>query len=154
MKPPPSQRWFDDFSNGEIFEFGDEAVVEAEVLDFARRFDPQPFHVNADAAARSIYGGLIASGWHTAALMMRMMVDHFIPAAASLGSPGMNEIRWLKPVRPGDHLRLRLTITEVTRSRSKPDRGVLQQQVEVLNQHGESVMSCVGMGMYRRRPGS
>lgn len=154
MTLPPKERWFDDFRAGEVFEFGDRLIDEAEIVAFARQFDPQPFHVDAQAALRSIYGGLIASGWHTTALMMRMMVDHFIPTLSSMGSPGMDEVRWLKPVRPGDRLRVRLTVAEVRPSSSKPDRGVLHQQLTVLNQRDEPVMTCRGMGMYRRRPAS
>ncbi|MBL8286824.1 MAG: MaoC family dehydratase [Rubrivivax sp.] len=148
---PPS-RWLDDFHAGEVFEFGDEAVTAEEIVAFASRFDPQPFHLDAAAGARTHFGGLVASGWHTASLMMRMLVQHFIPRASSLGSPGIDELRWLRPVRPGDRLRARLTVIEVKPSRSKPDRGVLHQRTEVLNQHGETVMTCLGMGMYLRAP--
>lgn len=148
------ERWFDDFRAGEVFEFGDCLVEQADIVGFARQFDPQPFHIDAEAATRSVYGGLIASGWHTAALMMRMMVDHFIPPASSMGSAGMDELRWLKPVRPGDRLRVRLTVTAVKPSVSRPDRGVVHQQVTVLNQRDEAVMTCHGTGMYRRGPGA
>jgi len=146
-------RWFEDFAVGQVYEFGDVAVEAAEVLAFASRFDPQSFHVDAEAARQSPYGGLIASGWHTAALMMRMMVDDFIPRESSLGSPGVDELRWLQPVRPGDRLRVRLEVTAVRGSRSRPDRGVISQRVDVLNQRHEVVMRCLGMGMYRREPG-
>lgn len=154
MTLPLKERWFDDFRAGEVFEFGDRLLDEAEIIAFARQFDPQPFHVDPEAALHSIYGGLIASGWHTAALMMRMMVDHFIPTASSMGSPGMDQVRWLKPVRPGDRLRVRLTVAEVRPSGSRLDRGVLHQQIAVFNQRDETVMTCFGMGMYRRRPSS
>lgn len=151
MAPP--ERWFEDFTPGETFEFGDYLMSEAEILQFAGKYDPQPFHTDAEAAKGSIFGGLIASGWHTASALMRMMVDEYIPANASMGSPGIDELRWLRPVRPGDRLRARITILEATPSRSKPDRGVVRNSTEVLNQANEVVMTLRGMVMYRRRPG-
>ena len=152
MTMPNKDRWFDHFKVGEVFEFGDCLLEQADIVAFARQFDPQPFHIDAEAASRSIFGGLIASGWHTAALMMRMMVDHFISPASSMGSPVMDEVRWLKPVRPGDGLHVRLKITAVKVSISKPDRGVVNQELDVINQHDETVMTCRGMGIYRREP--
>ncbi|MFO1269810.1 MAG: MaoC family dehydratase [Rubrivivax sp.] len=152
MQAAPPARWLDDFHAGDVFEFGDEPVTAEEIVAFASRFDPQPFHLDAAEGAKTHFGGLVASGWHTASLMMRMLVRHFIPRASSLGSPGIDELRWLRPVRPGDRLRARLTVIEVKPSRSKPDRGVLHQRTEVLNQHGETVMTCLGMGMYLRAP--
>lgn len=151
--PPraPSIHW-EDFHVGDVREFGAMTLRREDIVDFARRFDPQPFHLDAEAGAKTHFGGLVASGWHTASLMMRMLVQHFIPRASSLGSPGIDELRWLRPVRPGDRLRARLTVIEVKPSRSKPDRGVLHQRTEVLNQHGETVMTCLGMGMYLRAP--
>lgn len=148
----PKPRWFDDFAVGQVFQFGDEFVEPEDVLSFAARFDAQPFHVDAEAASRSPYGGLIASGWHTAALMMRMLVRHFIPPESSLGSPGIDELRWLQPVRPGDRLQVRLAVIAVRRSASRPDRGTVTQRTEVLNQRGEVVMRCTGMGIYRCQP--
>lgn len=147
----PSERYLEDYEPGEVFEFGDVVVTEDDIIDFATRYDPQPFHVNPQMARDTIYGGLIASGWQTAGLMMRMLVDHFISPAASLGSPGIDELRWLKPVRPGDRLRCRTTVTEARRSRSKPDRGLLHTVVEVLNQEDEVVMTVKSMGLYRCR---
>ncbi len=149
---PIADRWFEDFAAGEVCEFGEIAVTEAEIIDFARRFDPQPLHVDPEAAARGAFAGLIASGWHTAGLMMRLFVDHFLPGNASLASPGIDELRWTRPVRPGDVLRLRVTVLEATRSRSRPDRGMLRSHVEVLNQHGEVVMSLKPMNLLRCRP--
>jgi acyl dehydratase len=146
------ERWFEDFNPGDVFEFGDYLMSEAEILEFAGKYDPQPFHTDAEAARNSIFGGLIASGWHTCAAAMRMMVDDFVPANASMGSPGIDELRWLKPVRPGDRLRVRLTVVESAPSRSKPDRGVVKSFSETLNQDGEVVMTSRGMVMYRRRP--
>ncbi len=138
---PVELRYFEDYLVGDVHEFGQVAVEESEVIAFARRFDPQPFHTDPQAAGQSIYGRLIASGWHTASLMMRLFVDHYLSHVASLGSPGVDELRWLKPVYPGDELRLRVTVLEAVRSRSKPDRGIVRSGIEVLNQHGDTVMS-------------
>jgi len=146
-------RFFEDFAPGQVYEFGDRTVTEAEIAEYARQFDPQPFHTDAAAARGSIYGGLIASGWHTAGMMMRMLVDHFIPHESSMGSPGIDELRWLKPVRPGDRLRMRVSVVETKQSNSKPDRGIVRSINEVLNQDGETVLSMRGMGMYRTRDG-
>lgn len=149
---PLKERWFDDYAVGEVFEFGDLLVTEAEIVEFARRYDPQPFHVDTEAARASIYGGLIGSGWMSAALAMRLMCEHFIPLASALGSPGVDALRWRLPVRPGDRLHLRASVIEVKASSSKPDRGVVTVRQELLNQHGETVMSLEGKSMHRRRP--
>jgi acyl dehydratase len=149
---PTRDRWFEDFVPGAVFEFGEIAVTEAEIVDFARRFDPQPMHVDPAAAAAGDFAGLIASGWHTAGLMMRLIVDHFLPGKAAIASPGIDELRWTRPVRPGDRLHLRVTILDATRSRSKPDRGLLRSFVELLNQHGDVVMSLKPMNLLRCRP--
>jgi acyl dehydratase len=149
---PAAGHWFEDFVPGAVYETGSVAVSEAEIRDFARRFDPQPMHIDPGAAAAGAFGGLIASGWHTAGLMMRLLVEHFLPAEASLGSPGIDELRWTRPVRPGDVLRLRVTVVEAARSRSKPDRGMLRTFVEVLNQDGAVVMSLKPMNLLRCRP--
>ncbi|MEK9720201.1 MAG: MaoC family dehydratase [Quisquiliibacterium sp.] len=146
-----TERHFEDYQVGEVFEFGDELVTEQEIRDFASRYDPQPFHVDAAAASRSIYGGLIASGWMTAGIMMRMLVEHFVPRDAGMGSPGVDELRWLRPVRPGDRLRTRVTILQTRRSKSKPDRGMVLALDEVLNQDGDLVMTLKAWGMYRAR---
>jgi acyl dehydratase len=144
--------YFEDFEVGKTIEVGKRSVSEEEIIDFATKFDPQPFHVDRDAAARSIYGGIIASGWHTCGMMMRMMVDGFLRASSSMGSPGVEEIRWLKPVRPGDTLTVTSTPLEVRASTSKPDRGVVLSLWEAKNQHGELVATVKGMGMFGRRP--
>jgi acyl dehydratase len=150
MAPPT--RWFEDFSPGTVTSFGEFVMTEAEIVDFASRYDPQPFHLDAEAARDSIFGGLIASGWNTAAVVMRLLVDHYISPESSLGSPGIDELRWLKPVRPGDRLGVRVTVLECIPSRSKPDRGVIRSLTEALNQHDEVVMSLRGMTMLRTRP--
>jgi acyl dehydratase len=143
-------RWFDDFAVGEQFEFGAYVVSEDEIIDFARRYDPQPFHLDHDAAKASHFGGLVASGWMTSAVLMRLLCDHFIPRQSSMGSPGVDEVRWLKPLRPGDTVRARVEVTETRPSQSKPDRGVIRCRHQLLNQQDEVVMSMHGMGMYRR----
>jgi acyl dehydratase len=142
----------DDLKPGMTLELGSVTVTREEILDFAGRYDPQPIHVDEAAARRSIYGGLIASGWLTVSLCMRRIVDGFLGRAASLGSPGCDEVRWLKPVRPGDTLTYRAEILEVTPSRSKPDRGIARVRYEAVNQAGEPVLRITGMQMLGRRP--
>jgi acyl dehydratase len=143
--------YWEDLFVGKVIELGPRDVTSEEIIEFARRYDPQPFHTDPEAARHSIYGGLIASGWHTCAIMMRMLYDGVLVRAASLGSPGVDSVRWLKPVRPGDTLRARMTVVEARVSRSKPDRGTIKSEWEVFNQSGELVMTMEGMGMYRRR---
>jgi acyl dehydratase len=144
---PIEDRYFEDYIVGSVYKFGVIAVKEAEIIDFARRFDPQVFHTDPEAAKKTIYGGLIASGWHTAGMMMRLLADHYLSHAASLGSPGIDELRWTRPVRPGDELSIRLTVLEANRSRSKPDRGVLLSFVEVLNQNDEVVLTLKAVNL-------
>ena len=148
---PVEDRYFEDYVPGSVHEFGSIAVEESEIIDFARRFDPQPFHTDPTAAKQSMFGGLIASGWHTASLTMRLLVDHYISHVASLGSPGVDELRWLKPVRPDDTLSVRITLLEAKRSSSKPDQGFIRGLTEVLNQHGEVVMTMKSGGFIRCR---
>jgi len=145
------ERYFEDYIPGAVFEYGEIRVEEAEILEFARRFDPQDMHVDPEAAKRGRFGGLIASGWHTGAMMMRLLADNFLPKGASLASPGIDELRWLFPVRPGDVLRIRVTVLEATPSRSKPDRGMVRTLIEVLNQDGKIVMSLKPMNIIARR---
>jgi acyl dehydratase len=147
-------RWFEDYGPGLVLEFGAAVVDGTEIVEFARRYDPQPFHVDPEAAARSPFGGLIASGWHTGSLMMRMLVEHYLSPASSLGSPGLDEVRWLAPVRPGDTLSVRVTILEARRSQSRPDRGLLRSQIEVLNQRRQVVMSMKALNFILCRPAS
>ena len=144
--------YFEDFEVGKAIEVGSRTVTEEEIVAFARQFDPQPFHVDREAAAQSAYGGIIASGWHTCSLIMRMMVDGFLREAASLPSPGVDEIRWLKPVRGGDTLHVTTTALEARPSASKPDRGVVVTVWEARNQHGEVVATVKGLAMFMRRP--
>jgi acyl dehydratase len=144
---PIDQRYFEDYPPGAVFEGGPIYVDEAEVLAFARCYDPQPFHVEAAAAARSMYGGIIASGWHTASMTMRVLVDSYLSSVASLGSPGIDELRWTLPVRPGDTLHVRITVIEVRRSRSKPDRGLVRTLIETRNQRDHVVLSMKAMNL-------
>ena len=148
---PITDRFFEDYVSGHVHEFGFVAVTEDEIVRFARQYDPQPFHIDPAAALRTPFGGLIASGWHTAGLMMRLIVDHYLSHVASLASPGVDELRWTQPVRPGDTLSVRATILETRPSRTKPDRGLVRTQFEVLNQHGAVVMSVKAMNMLRTR---
>lgn len=144
---PIDDRYFEDYVPGAVHECGSIEVEEAEILAFGRRFDPQPFHTDPEIAKKTAFGGLIASGWHTASLMMRLFVDNYLSHVASLSSPGVDELRWLKPVRPGDMLSLRVTVRETTRSRSKPDRGMVFSDIEVRNQHGDVVMTMKAMNL-------
>ena len=144
---PSHERFFEDYLPGAVYEYGTVTVEQGEIIDFAKKFDPQFFHTDPEAAAHGPFGGLIASGWHTGSLMMRLLADHFISKVASLGSPGIDELRWLRPVRPGDSLRLRVSILDATRSRSKPDRGIVKTMVEVLNQNNETAMSLKAVNL-------
>src|SRR5688572_26682859 len=127
-------RYFEDFTPGQTIELGRRSITRDEIIAFAREFDPQPFHLDEEAAKTTIYGGLIASGWHTAAISMRLLYDGLVKDTVSLGSPGVDELRWVKPVRPGDTLSARLTVLECVPSRSKPDRGIVRSTIEMLNQ--------------------
>ena len=148
---PIDQRYFEDYRVGFVHRYGAVTVDEAEVIAFATRFDPQNIHVDPEAAARGPFGGLIASGWHTAAMMMRLFADNYLSRVASLASPGIDELRWTRPVRPGDTLDIRVTVLEANLSRSKPDRGAVRTLIEVLNQNDELVMSCKAINLLRRR---
>jgi acyl dehydratase len=145
-------RYFDDFQPGEVHESGPYVVSREEILAFARQFDPQPFHLDEEAGRRSIFGGIIASGWHTAAICHRMLVEGMLKDTASMGSPGVDELRWLKPVRPGDALTLRIEVLSTTPSRSKQDRGAVRCRFEVRNQQGEVVMTELATALFGRRP--
>ncbi len=144
--------WWEDFKVGESADMGSHRFTEEEIVAFARQFDPQPFHTDAEAAGRSAFGGLVASGWHTCAIGMRLMVERYVGQAASLGSPGLDNIRWLKPVRPGDTIAYRRTVLESRASGSRPGVGLVKHRWEALNQDGELVMTMEGWGMFGRRP--
>jgi len=152
MDADDSKLYLDDFQEGQIIELGHKTISREEILAYATQYDPQPFHIDENAAKQSIYGGRIASGWHPVSLFMRLLVDGLLCRAASMGSPGVDEVRWLKPVRPGDTLRARGVVHAVIPSRSKPDRGILRTTYEMFNQDGERVLSMKGVGMFARRP--
>lgn len=148
---PIDRRWLEDYVPGTVVAYGSIRVEAADIIDFAQRFDPQEFHLDAERAAEGPFGGLIASGWHTASVMMRMLVDHYLSRVASLGSPGVDELRWLAPVRAGDTLSIRVTVVEARRSQAKPDRGLVRALIEVLNQRDETVMTVRAMTLMRCR---
>ena len=152
FKTPINDRYFEDYIEGDIHCFGSITVELDELIAFARRFDPQSFHVDPDAAKLTQFGGLIASGWHTAALTMRLYAGHYLTHVASLASPGADELRWLTPVRPGDTLSVRVTVLRAVPSNSKPERGIVTSFVEVFNQAGELVMTFKCVNFIRRRP--
>jgi acyl dehydratase len=146
------ERWFEDYVVGTTAEHGSIRVDENELVEFGRRFDPQPFHVDRESAASGPYGGLIASGWHTCALMMRLFAQEYLSPESSLGSPGVDELRWIRPVRPGDELSLRTTVQEARLSRSKPDRGLVRTEVELVDSTGDVVLRLLAMNLVRTRP--
>ncbi|MDF2750112.1 MAG: putative MaoC-like dehydratase [Gaiellaceae bacterium] len=147
----PAQ-YFEDFRPGQTVELGSRTVTEEEIVAFARQWDPQPFHTDAEAARDSVFGGLIASGWHTGAMWMRLYVDSLLGSSASQGSPGVEELRWLAPVRPGDTLTGRLEVLEAVPSERRPDRGTVRIRAEMVNQDGVTVMSMTSRGHFGRRP--
>ena len=143
--------YWEDFKVGDSAPIGERVVDKEEVIAFGKAFDPQPFHIDEEAANESMFGGLIASGWHTVGMVMRMTVDAYLRDSASLGSPGVDSVRWLKPVRPGDTIRAMRKVLETRASRSRPTMGVVKTLWEVFNQHGELVMTMEGYGMFERR---
>ena len=143
---------FEDFSVGQVFELGTVTVTRHEIIEFATRYDPQLFHVDEDAARRSAFGGLVASGWHTAAMAMRLYVDGLLAGMTSQGSPGVEELRWLKPVRPDDVLSGRAEILEVTASSRRTDRGTVRIRLELRDQGDDVVMHMTARGLFGRRP--
>lgn len=147
---PPADRRFEDYEIGTTYDCGTVTVTEAEIIAFASAFDPQAMHVDPPLAQAGMFGGIIASGWHTMGLTMRQIVANFLPFNG-LAAPGVDEVRWPRPVRPGDTLNVRVTITDARRSRSKPDRGLVHSLVETLNQDGEVVMSFRPMNLVRTR---
>lgn len=144
-------RYFEDFKVGDVTEVGPISVSEEEIVEFATRYDPQPFHIDPAAAESSPFGGLIASGWHTTALFMGMFVRGILLDAASMGSPGVEEIRWTAPVRPGDRLTGRVSVTDVQRSAKTPGRGTVFTTSEVFNQYGTLVLRMKARGHFARR---
>jgi acyl dehydratase len=149
--PEQATWYFEDYIPGRTVDCGSVSVSEAEIIAFGKEYDPQRFHVDPVAAAEGPFGGLIASGWHTTSMMMRLLVDNFLSTETSLGAAGVDEVRWPKPVRPGDTLHVRATVLEARRSNSKPDRGIVRSLAEVTNQHGETVMRVTAINFVRAR---
>jgi acyl dehydratase len=145
-------RYWEDYELGQKYPLGSVSFTEQEIVEFARLYDPQSFHVDAAAARDSPFGGLIASGWHVASKLMRLFVDNYLDTRTALGSPGLDELRWLKPVRPGDTLTAWVECASKVPSRSKPDIGVIHEHWSATNQRAELVLTAKGINMVRRRP--
>jgi acyl dehydratase len=153
--PPIDQRYFDDYIAGRSYEFGSISVSESQIIEFAEEYDPQFFHIDPVGAASGPFGGIIASGWQTAALMMRLFVEHYLSSVANLGGPGVDELRWLRPVRPDDVLRLRVTVVDTKASNSKPDRGLVRTLAELVDSADRPVFRAIVLSLLRRRdPGA
>jgi acyl dehydratase len=150
-RPPLPLLYWEDFSVGSVAEFGPRLVTREEIIAFAAEFDPQPMHMDEDFARTTMLGGLAASGWHTCAIGMRLMADGFILDAASMGSPGIDEVRWLKPVRPGDRLTLRRAILDARPLKSRPEWGLVRFRYEMFNQSGELLMTQENINFFGRR---
>jgi acyl dehydratase len=143
--------YWEDFKVGETAPLGERTLSKEEIIAYAKQYDPQPFHVDEEAGKQSLFGGLVASGWHTCAVGMRLMCDSYLLDSAGLGSPGLENLRWLRPVRPGDTLRMQRTVLESRPSSSRPDVGIVKMRWEMHNQRGEQVLSMEGAQMFRRR---
>jgi len=146
-----SRTYFEDFQVGDVAEYGDKLVTADEIKEFAAEFDPQPMHLDEEAARHTIVGGLCASGWHTCAMMMRIVADGFVLNSSSMGAPGVEEIRWLAPVRPGDRLRVRSEVLETREPRSRPDFGFVRIKLDVLTDKDACVMTSTSTMMFARR---
>ncbi|MDT7742160.1 MAG: hypothetical protein QOE59_1238 [Actinomycetota bacterium] len=149
---PVDDRWFEDYRPGETFEYGWRSVTDEEIVEYAVRYDPQRLHTDPAWAETGPYGGLIASGWQSAGLMMRLYCDHYISAVASLGSPGVDELRWSSPLRPNDPVRLRVSVAQARPSRSRPDRGIVRTEVALLTEDDRCPLSLMAMNLVLRRP--
>ncbi|WP_254768901.1 MaoC family dehydratase [Salinilacihabitans rarus] len=145
-------KYFEEYAVGDVSEFGERTVTREEIVSFAERYDPQPFHVDEEAAAESMFGGLVASGWHTAAVCMRMFVEHMADEAW-LGARGVDRLRWIQPVRPGDTLSATAEVVDRRPHEDDPTVGHVDTKLTAYNQDGEAVLSWVGLGIVRRRPG-
>jgi acyl dehydratase len=143
-------RYFEDYTPGLVVDCGSVSLSEADIIAYAKEYDPQPFHI--DPSFDSPYGGLIASGWHTISLVMRQLVDNFISGESSLGAAGVDEVRWPRPVRPGDTLHVRAKVLEARRSNSKPDRGIIRTLIEAANEQGDQVLRMTAINFVRARP--
>ena len=145
------QWYWEDMQVGQVRELGHATLTREEIINFANQFDPQPFHLDEEAARQSVFGGLCASGWHTCSLAMRLMVTNFLCHTSSMGSPGLENIRWLKPVFPGDTLRLQSSVLETRPMGKRPDTGMTRNLWEMFNQHNDKVLHMEGWGMFKRR---
>lgn len=150
LPKPATDRYFEDYQQGEVYDCGSFCLTEQEMIDFAMLYDPQMMHVDRDLAAKGPFGGIIASGWHTISAAMRLLVDNFLPFDG-LAAPGIDEVRWHQPIRPNEVLTLTVEIVEARRSRSKPDRGLLSMLMEVRNQNGELALSMKPTNFVRTR---
>ena len=148
---PTTKLYWEDLQVGEVRELGTITPTREEIIAFAQQFDPQPFHLDDEAAKQSVFGGLCASGWHTCAMAMRLMVTHFLCHTSSLGSPGLENLRWLKPVYPGDTLRLQHTFLDKRVMAKRPHVGMVRTTWEMFNQHGDKVFQMEGWAMFGLR---
>ncbi len=144
--------YFEDFAVGQARRYGGRSLTAADIIRFAREFDPQAYHTDPEAAKGSIFGGLVASGLHTQAFVLRMIFDQYLQGGTALASPGIDEVRWTQPVRPGDTLTVETTVTATVPSLSRPDRGLVKMKHVVANQTGTTVMTMLGMAFFKRRP--
>ena len=143
--------YWEDLQPGTMLDLGSISATVEEIKEFAEQFDPQPFHIDEAAGKRSIFGNLCASGWHTCAMAMKLTVENFLNESSSMGSPGLESLRWLKPVYPDDALRLQHTILESRPLRTRADTGLVRSMWEMFNQNGDKVLQMEGYGMFRRR---
>ena len=146
-----SKLFLDDLEAGQIYRLGSQSLSEEDIIAFAERYDPQPFHIDPEAAAETIYGGVIASGWQTVCIFMRLFVDGLLSRSAAMGSPGLDELRWLRPVRPGDVLDARVEVLESRPSRSKPDRGLTKLRCVVADESGDEVLTFIANVLFQKR---
>lgn len=145
-------RYFEDFAVGDVYDLGTTSVTQDEIIAYAKQFDPQPFHTDPERAKDSAFGTLVASGSHTMALFLRLMVDNLLNDSISLGSPGLDEVRWLRPVHPDESLRASFTVLEVNSSKSRPGMGIVRSHCQLINASGEAVLSFKGIQFLGRRP--
>ena len=150
--PSANPRYWEDYEVGARYPLGSTSFTAEEIVAFARQFDPQSFHTDVAAARESMFGGLIASGWHVTAKLMRLFVDNYLDRRTALGSPGLDQLRWLKPVRPGDTLSAWVECADKVPSKSRPDMGIVHDHWGATNQKGEMVLTVKGISMVRRRP--
>jgi len=151
---PAAKRYWEDFTPGQIIEYGPRQITREEIIAFGKEFDPQPFHLSEQTARSTMLGELCASGWHSCSIMMRMAADGFVLNSSSMGAPGIDEVQWLKPIRPDDELTLRATVLAKRASNSRPDMGFVNVQLELFNAQRERVMSLKAPLMFsRRKPG-